>query len=365
MNKQKERLEWIDMAKGIGIYFVCIGHIEYLHDPLRIWISSYHMPLFFIISGILMAVKGEPEKDFKDCVYKKFRGILIPYFWFSLIYFLIDILNVAVFGYIDMHTFIVDQISSLTFYGFSVLWFLPAIFLADVFFLFLKKKLPDRVIYFLLIGAALAAYLVTGLVKDIYAAHEVSLLITSVCNFIFVFLRAIIAASLVGYGYYIHRLAKAKLPALFNITNFKTRVIVFLSGACLLIVNVILSQINGSIDMHNIILKNVPLFYIGAFLGTYAIILICMAAPVFKIITYFGRNSLIVMAAHVNFYILYAALTIALNALNYIKHAKYYMLILISSVVIFLLCAIVIEIINRFLPFIMGKKKQPGFRKIQ
>ena len=74
-----KRLDYLDMAKGIGIFFVVLGHMEDIATGTRVWISSFHMPLFFIVSGILMAVKGEPEKDFTDSVKKRFRGIIIPY----------------------------------------------------------------------------------------------------------------------------------------------------------------------------------------------------------------------------------------------------------------------------------------------
>ena len=61
------RIEWIDIAKGIGIILVVIGHnfsdgenIIYL----RKWIYSFHMPLFFLLSGILFSAKQESFKDF-------------------------------------------------------------------------------------------------------------------------------------------------------------------------------------------------------------------------------------------------------------------------------------------------------------
>ena len=46
-----KRIRYFDMAKGLGIILVVLGHIEYISDELRAWISSFHMPLFFILSG--------------------------------------------------------------------------------------------------------------------------------------------------------------------------------------------------------------------------------------------------------------------------------------------------------------------------
>lgn len=356
-NTSQKRLDYLDMVKGIGIFFVVLGHIEYISNPLRVWISSFHMPLFFIVSGLLMAIKDEPSRNFTESVKKKARGIIIPYLWFSLSYFIIDIFNVTILENIDMHTFIVDQISSLTFYGFSVLWFLPAIFLANVFFLFMKKHLPDKIMYFALIILAMIAYVISFGITKIYDANAGSLLITSLCDCVRVYLRALIATSLVGYAYYIHLFVKEKFPKILDTTNKKTNILRFFVGAIMLVINVVLSQINDGIDMHFMKLNNVLLFYIGAFLGCYGIILICMSIPSCKVITYYGKNSIIVMAAHVNYFILYAGLRIGMKVVQYVSHAKDYIMIGITMIVVFLLCIIVIEGINHLFPFVLGKRR--------
>ena len=60
--KDKTRLEYLDAAKGLGILLVILGHI-YAWNPninrkiLVTWIYSFHMPLFFILSGYLIADK--------------------------------------------------------------------------------------------------------------------------------------------------------------------------------------------------------------------------------------------------------------------------------------------------------------------
>lgn len=43
---QQKRLDYLDMAKGIGIFLVILGHIEYIQEDTLKWISSFHMPLF-------------------------------------------------------------------------------------------------------------------------------------------------------------------------------------------------------------------------------------------------------------------------------------------------------------------------------
>lgn len=54
MKRKEERLEYIDIAKGIAILLVVVGHTVRRGDPVnedivRGLIFSFHMPLFFVI----------------------------------------------------------------------------------------------------------------------------------------------------------------------------------------------------------------------------------------------------------------------------------------------------------------------------
>ena len=42
------RIEWVDIAKGIGSILVVFGHIKYIYcDEIYLVIKQFHMPLFF------------------------------------------------------------------------------------------------------------------------------------------------------------------------------------------------------------------------------------------------------------------------------------------------------------------------------
>ena len=47
-----KRIDFIDVAKGIAIFLVVYGH-TYDGRNLHLFIYSFHMPLFFFISGLL------------------------------------------------------------------------------------------------------------------------------------------------------------------------------------------------------------------------------------------------------------------------------------------------------------------------
>lgn len=75
----------ISIAKGIGISLMVIGHAS---CPLWLgnWIYSFHMPLFFLITGFLFKEKylHAPKKF----VINKFKGYYLPFVKWSLIFLL-------------------------------------------------------------------------------------------------------------------------------------------------------------------------------------------------------------------------------------------------------------------------------------
>lgn len=51
------RHKYIDYAKGLAIILMLFAHTMSGENMINTWIFSFHMPIFFIISGILMAKK--------------------------------------------------------------------------------------------------------------------------------------------------------------------------------------------------------------------------------------------------------------------------------------------------------------------
>ena len=79
----RKRVEYVDVAKGIAILSVVVGHTFSAYDPgslLDKVIYSFHMPLFFILSGFFY----KPQ-EFKKAFWKKVKGVLIPYFLINVL----------------------------------------------------------------------------------------------------------------------------------------------------------------------------------------------------------------------------------------------------------------------------------------
>ncbi len=80
IDKSNLRLNYIDIARGIAIILMVLGHIH--HIPLRTFIFSFHMPLFIIVSGMFFNTK----ENLKDIVKKIVKNLFIPYMlaiWFT------------------------------------------------------------------------------------------------------------------------------------------------------------------------------------------------------------------------------------------------------------------------------------------
>lgn len=147
----KEKLNWIDNLKVLGILAVILGHIN---SPFGSFIYSWHMPLFFIIAGFFIKC----ELSIKEFIIKDFKRLMVPYFIFAFIGLIIETVKRIVLhreGLEYLHelkgVFIwMDMPSLMNTYGF-VLWFLPALFFSRVILVTILKYFRNLFIQFVLV----------------------------------------------------------------------------------------------------------------------------------------------------------------------------------------------------------------------
>lgn len=110
------RKKYVDIIKAFGIFLVILGHANHANAPLKTWIYSFHMPLFFFASGLVM--RQYPIAAFAK---KSFHRLIVPYFLWACIYasFSLENLLVITYGSYSM----LNRAQSLT-----SLWFLTALF---------------------------------------------------------------------------------------------------------------------------------------------------------------------------------------------------------------------------------------------
>ncbi|MEZ5701524.1 MAG: acyltransferase family protein [Burkholderiaceae bacterium] len=83
----RQRLAWLDAAKGLGIALIVWGHIYSITEPttLQVYVYAFHVPLFFFISGLTF----DPARNsFSELVRSKARALLLPYLVYAFLGFL-------------------------------------------------------------------------------------------------------------------------------------------------------------------------------------------------------------------------------------------------------------------------------------
>ena len=73
----RKRVPYVDIARGIGIILVVIGHNDFsLIAPFaHKLIYSFHMPMFFFISGMFF----KPDLPFLNFLKNRFHRVLKPF----------------------------------------------------------------------------------------------------------------------------------------------------------------------------------------------------------------------------------------------------------------------------------------------
>jgi fucose 4-O-acetylase-like acetyltransferase len=152
-----KRIEYLDIAKGIGILLVVLGHNDFEVISLfaQRLIYSFHMPLFFFLSGYFL----NTAIPFFDFIKKRFNALLKPFFFtILLIYF-----TSVSFEKMGFNTAITRTVKSLYGSGHYLdwvqLWFLPHLFAVSLYaflFITLVSKLRNRWVAWGILLATLA-----------------------------------------------------------------------------------------------------------------------------------------------------------------------------------------------------------------
>ena len=125
----EKRLDYIDIARGIGIILVAFVHVQF--GFTKIYIESFLMPLFFFISGFLS--HHNTHKTNKSFISNRFKRLMYPYFLWSSILFLFWFLFDTHEGLVSYNLFgIVYASGGKQFMEWGImLWFLPCLFLTE------------------------------------------------------------------------------------------------------------------------------------------------------------------------------------------------------------------------------------------
>ena len=337
---RSKRIEWIDLAKCIGIFFMVWGHCG-VPLSIDIFLHAFHMPIFFFLSGYC----ARKRLDVKN----KLRTLLLPYFLFA----------VALYAFWSLLAVFCEVVPSyaLSYFLESLLWnnamlspyagvqwFLTCLFLCELIF-FLINSIPSCFFK----AGLVVAFSVLGYAYPLL--FDVRLFWALDCAFT--------ALSFYAMGYLIRYLEK-KRQALPPRALFKWQGTLF---AVAVPIAVLATKKNGYVNMRTLEYGNYALYYLSA---CTIIALICLGCSwiarisvlkktrIYKGILYIGKNTLIVLLMNqlyiqiFRFWIeplVQPRLTVSADFLHFLQ-AVLTCIVMLPTIWLF----------HRYLPYALGKK---------
>ncbi len=289
------RKVYIDMAKGVAILLVILGHMNRYFDyggKLNQLVYSIQLPVFLLVGGYLLRIKeGESVLQF---VSGKFYRLIQPYFFFAFF----SILYAWPENAAEYCTYLSGMLWGIGINNYLPnlpLWFLPMFFVANcLFYLVLRvsrlgkngrQQLALEAVMTVLIVAA--GWRIKETADRMPWGFELAMILQ---GFFFA-----------GHQWRLWEervLAGGKLPDRWK----KILAAMAVPAAAVWLFCV---KQNGRVDINGAWFGNAGLwsFYLAAFAGCYLVMLFCALAsrvrPLAWVLSLYGVNSMVIMAVHV------------------------------------------------------------------
>lgn len=262
----KPHLDFLDLAKGIGILLVVLGHGMF---PNHFLIDSFHMPMFFILSGITFPPPSRLNtSNTKEWLFKKIERIFVPYIFFAIVSGVIEV--------------VVGRVNHSSPFN-SPLWFLQTLFCSILIYYIVNMFMSNRRINVMCVCIAVSAYY-------IYKYTHVASVLP------FAIYRALIAMVFIHIGTLLSNYYKKEQRITSALIISMIAFFVFMSGLYVSIryYNVIgLNFYSGSIFTYNIWLP-----WLLAISGSISVLYVSKLIKSMKPLNLMGINSLVIMCVH-------------------------------------------------------------------
>lgn len=187
MSKEEKRISYIAQAQLIGCLLVVLGHsiplnwnVPNLIYNIDVFIYTFHMPLFFFISGFLFEKTNSVNRyNYVSYVKKRSAKLMLPYVVLTLIGFVPKTLMVKFFD--DESSFSIKYfiecflIPRQNVWGHF--WFLPTLLIISTFaFLFSKLKASRlKKVFYILVAVLFGLSIISNLtdITDWFAVNDV------------------------------------------------------------------------------------------------------------------------------------------------------------------------------------------------
>lgn len=336
---EKKRIHWIDNGKAIAICLIVLAHLQLL-TLLNDIIFSFVLPAFFFLSGCTFIRTA--EDPLKVVLKKRFHGLVVPYFGFSVVLFLFWFFVRRNFGLsprIDVSPLdVILQILKGANSDFFVtpLWFLTCLFVTEILFWGLHRlgRFAVAIASVLLLPYGVYYWYFMDTLQFSHAFWNVDQL----CFYLYFF----------GLGFV---LSKNDWIEKIYVSGYKCALRIFLSVALFIAAFFARQCFSGENSTVLVLLMQLLMcnFSLFAFVG------LVKCIPVSPVLNFVGQNTLVILALHL---IVQSLLRGVLAALHIDLSAVEYPVVLNIFLTIITLVLLVpaIFFINHFIPWLVGKK---------
>lgn len=320
MVEEKKRLSYLDRAKGILIVLVVVGHIWQSGYLFNI-IYSFHMPSFFVISGILLGVSRSYQKGFFRFFLRKLYAFGLPFLFIEFLGILTDLLRNGATLNIKGYLF-----NTLSFhFNDPNLWFIVDLFLAEMIFVLLLLLLRKK---WAICAFVCVLFVMSFLLKtdNAYVSN-----LTGTCKYL----------PFLAFGFYGDELLKKRSLSM-----------LILAALAVLASGIFLGPKFSGLHLGSALLEKIVSMPV-ALLGTYLVLQLsefALPGGLDRVLVSAGRNSIIIYGTH---HIIYATVGVLLGVTNYEATPILAGLTMLAAVA-FLEFPIIYGI-NHWLPFLAGR----------
>ena len=320
-----KRLDYIDIAKAYLIFLVIVGHILIVLNPTyskmilsagESWITTFHMPAFFVIHGMLFKKEKWNEKSFLEFIKVRSYSLLIPYLFFECLG--------IICRFIVYKQSIKDGLYNMVTIRCNVGadWFLIAMFMGCIGFWFVTRYCNHLV----------------GMVM-VLLSFSLPLLMSG-NQLLIVLSRGCVAFGFIMIGY----LGKK----IFFDEKVKSLVWILLTFLMTSVIAIVNLKFGGN-DIYAGLIQSPLTLYIGGVSGTLFILGIAQNIKI-KGSEIVGKHTLSIMGTHqLVIYILSAYIS------GFYDGNIFMGIIMLVAIILFEIP--VVYLLNRYLPFLVGKKK--------
>lgn len=317
--KVSSRIDYLDTAKFIGLILVCFCHIPYAEGNFHIWVYSFHMPLFFLVSGLFF-------NPAKSAIGKSAKQLLLPFLSFNVIALVIT----AAIGSASAHSLIIPHVdwNDILYgkYPVGPSWFLLSLFCIRSFSTLVAKLTGDKI----LLLSAIIVFLLFFMTKN--AA------LWSVFN---------AGSSVLGLPFY---LTGYYLKNLFTNPRHLKKWYMLLSASAVSI----LAILNGQVGIHEGSYgNNILLFILFGLSGTVALLSLSTIVRIPKTLTtVFMEGALFFICMHT---LIFEYIILIYNKLSGDFSGNTLFEKIIFTILTFTVSYPVIKCLIKYAPFLLGK----------